>query len=503
MFCNQCEETINGKGCTVAGVCGKNEKVANLQDELIEVVKQISKKGSGSEEESVFIMRALFSTITNVNFDEKYFYDKIEEGKKYIDNSHNNVKEIDENKDIKSLKEILLYGLKGMSAYLDHAYILGYKDENIFKFLRKGLSSIVDSDDSDELTSLVLECGDFGVKTMALLDKANTETYGNPEPTKVNIGVGKNPGILISGHDLKDMEELLEQTEGTDIDVYTHGEMLPANYYPAFKKYPHLKGNYGGSWWKQNEEFDKFNGPILMTTNCLVPPKESYKDRVYVTGLVGYEGLKKIPYINEKKDFSEIIAHAKQCKSPDTIENGIITGGFAHNSALSISDKIVEAIKSGKIKNFVVMGGCDGRHKERDYYTEFAKKLPEDSVILTAGCAKYRYNKLDLGEIDGIPRVLDAGQCNDCYSLVIIAQKLAEAFEMKDINDLPISYNIAWYEQKAVVVLLSLLSLGVKNIRLGPELPAFISDNVLNILVEKFNIAPISDVDIDIKKLIS
>jgi len=389
-----------------------------------------------------------------------------------------------------------------MAAYLHHAFELGKKDQEIFDFMQEGLSATLKDLSADELTNLVLKCGEYGVKTMALLDDANTSTYGHPEPTEVNIGVGKNPGILISGHDLKDLEELLDQTDGTGIDVYTHGEMLPSNAYPYFKKYKHFIGNYGGSWWKQKEEFEKFNGPILLTSNCLVPPKDSYKDRVYLTGVVGYEGLNYIPErINGKqKNFSSIINHAKKCNSPEKLEDGNITIGFAHNTLISSADKILDAIKSGDIKQFVVMAGCDGRHKERDYYTEFAKKLPHDSVILTAGCAKYRYNKLNLGDIGGIPRVIDAGQCNDSYSLVVIAKKLAEILKV-DINDLPIIYNIAWYEQKAVLVLLALLSLGVKNIILGPKLPAFVSKNVLNVLVENFQIRANSSIEEDLETL--
>jgi len=389
-----------------------------------------------------------------------------------------------------------------MAAYAHHAYELGKKDEEIFNFMQEGLSATLKELSADELTSLVLKCGEYGVKTLALLDDANTSTYGHPEPTDVNIGVGKNPGILISGHDLKDLKELLDQTEGTGVDVYTHGEMLPSNAYPYFKKYKHFIGNYGNAWWKQKEEFERFNGPILLTSNCLVPPKETYKDRVYMTGVVGFEGLKFIPdRMNEKqKDFSSIINHAKKCNPPEQLEDGNITIGFAHNTLINSADKILDAIKSGDIKQFVVMAGCDGRHKERDYYTEFAKKLPRDSVILTAGCAKYRYNKLNLGDIGGIPRVIDAGQCNDSYSLVVIAKKLAEILKV-DINDLPIIYNIAWYEQKAVLVLLALLSLGVKNIILGPKLPAFVSQNVLNVLVENFKIRPNSSIEEDLKTL--
>jgi hydroxylamine reductase len=500
---------MNGAGCTRAGMCGKKDDVANLQDDLIYATKIIAQKGKNTEEENVFIMKSLFATITNANFYSEDFKNSIEEGKKYIPYTNEEIAENsgvlkEENEDIRSLKELLTYGLKGLCAYLDHAYVLGYKDNEIFEFIREALIATLKNKSADELTALVLKCGEFGVKTMALLDKANTETYGNPEPTSVNIGVESNPGILISGHDLKDLQELLEQTDGTGVDVYTHGEMLPANSYPAFKKYKHLVGNYGGSWWKQKEEFEKFNGPILMTTNCIVPPKESYKDRVYNTGVVGFEGVKFIADRSEdgKKDFSEIIEHAKKCNPPEQLEEGEIMGGFAHNSVLSVADKVIEAVKTGAIKRFLVMGGCDGRHKERDYYTKFAENLPKDTVILTAGCAKYRYNKLKLGDIGGIPRVLDAGQCNDSYSLVVIAQKLAEAFELDDINKLPVSYNIAWYEQKAVLVLLALLHLGVKKIHLGPNLPAFVSPNVLNILVEKFEIAGISSVESDLEKLV-
>jgi hydroxylamine reductase len=536
MFCYQCEETNKGEGCTIQGVCGKKGDVAILQDLLIYVLKGISicnieakKKGIKNENVDIFITNELFSTITNTNFDKSYFLNKIKEALKLRDEIYNKgslkhdydavswnplddedifkkAQEVGvlstENEDIRSLQQLLIYGIKGMAAYLHHAYELGKKDQEIFDFMQEGLSATLKDLTGDELTNLVLKCGEYGVKTMALLDEANTSTYGHPEPTDVNIGVGKNSGILISGHDLKDLEELLEQTDGTGIDVYTHGEMLPSNAYPFFKKYKHFIGNYGNSWWKQKEEFDKFNGPILLTSNCLVPPKESYKGRVYLTGVVGYEGLNFIPdRINGKqKDFSIIINHAKKCNPPEQLEDGNITIGFAHNTLISSADKILGAIKSGDIKQFVVMAGCDGRHKERDYYTEFAKKLPQDSVILTAGCAKYRYNKLNLGDIAGIPRVIDAGQCNDSYSLVVIAKKLAEILKV-DINDLPIIYNIAWYEQKAVLVLLALLSLGVKNIILGPKLPAFVSQNVLNVLVENFKIKPNSSIDEDLKTL--
>ena len=531
MFCYQCEETAKGEGCTKSGVCGKKEDVANLQDLLLHLCKGISiyNVKAKDEEAYTFVMESLFSTITNANFDKQHFLKKINQAIEIrdrikenvtIDNTHDaatwhssDEEEIlkkatqvgvlaTENEDIRSLQSLLIYGLKGMAAYADHAYVLGEKDEGIFNFMTEALVATTKELSVDELVGLVLKCGEYGVKTMAMLDKANTSAYGTPEPTQVNLDVRDNPGILISGHDLKDLEELLEQTKGTGVDVYTHGEMLPANAYPDLKKYSHFVGNYGNAWWKQPTEFDKFNGPILLTTNCLVPPRDSYKDRIYMTGVVGFEGLK---YIQDRKDgkpkdFSEIISHAKKCSSPEKLEDGEITIGFAHNAALGVADKIVDAVKTGKIKRFVVMAGCDGRHKEREYYTEFAKALPRDTVILTAGCAKYRYNKLDLGDIDGIPRLLDAGQCNDSYSLVVIAQKLAEVFNV-DINELPISYNIAWYEQKAVLVLLALLSLGVKNIMLGPKLPAFVSPNVLNVLVKNFNIRPNSTVEEDLPLL--
>jgi hydroxylamine reductase len=561
MFCYQCEETLNVTGCTKSGVCGKKEDVADLQDDLLYVLKSIAFYNSKARANKLneaktdeFILDGLFATVTNTNFCKADIQSMIDEGfdikdgikkkllsAKVIDEGSSSsfprwIKEkllgaspkageplplvakvtaesltsintgifATENEDIRSLRELLTYGLKGMAAYAHHARVLGYTDDAISAFTEKALLATMDDDlGVAELVPLVLECGSMGVTTMALLDKANTTTYGNPEPTAVNIGVRNNPGILISGHDLRDLEQLLQQTQGTGVDVYTHGEMLPANSYPAFKKYDNFVGNYGGSWWKQKEEFEKFNGPILMTTNCIVPPKDSYIDRIYTTGVVGFDGVKHITANKDgSKDFSAIIEQAKQCKSPTQLEEGTIMGGFAHVSALSVADKIIEAVKAGQIKKFVVMAGCDGRHKERDYYTEFAKALPKDTVILTAGCAKYRYNKLDLGDIGGIPRVLDAGQCNDCYSLVVIAQKLAEAFGLKDINDLPVSYNIAWYEQKAVLVLLALLSLGVKNIMLGPTLPAFVSPNVLNVLVDNFNIRPNSTVEEDMNVLV-
>ena len=538
MFCNQCQETLNVKGCTKSGVCGKKGEVADLQDKLIYVLKSISfynlkARAAGLNEEATdrFLLDSFFATLTNTNFDKREMEILLEKGFELRDQikaklpsemippekdlpavaivTPENIENMDvavhstQDEDIRSLRELLTYGLKGMAAYAHHAYILGYKDETIFEFIEKGLVSTTDDSLGVEaLLGLVLECGQKGVSVLALLDKANTETYGNPEPTAVNIGVRDRPGILISGHDLRDLEQLLEQTKGTGIDVYTHGEMLPANSYPAFKKYDNFAGNYGNAWWKQNEEFEMFNGPILMTTNCIIPPRTSYKNRIYTTGVVGFEGL---PHIYEKedgtKDFTPLIEQAKTSKLPEPIESGTITAGFAHEAALSVADKIIDAVKNGKISRFMVMAGCDGRHKERAYYTDFAKVLPKDTVILTAGCAKYRYNKLDLGDIGGIPRVLDAGQCNDSYSLVVIAQKLAEAFGLEDINDLPVSYNIAWYEQKAVLVLLALLSLGVKNIILGPTLPAFLSPNVLKVLVENFNIKPHTTVEEDMKVL--
>ena len=537
MFCYQCEETLKGKGCTVRGVCGKDERVANLEDVLIYVTKGISvvlkKAGQYDKEAAHYIAKALFTTITNVNFDEDRIAEAINEGLRIRDNLkakysvsddglHDSatftgstkeefLKKYDQagvlaerNEDVRSLKELMIYGLKGIAAYADHAAVLGYEDEDVMKFFIEGMAATTEGLSVDELVGLVMKTGDMAVKGMAVLDKANTETYGHPEITEVNIGVGKNPGILISGHDLKDMEELLKQTEGTGVDVYTHGEMLPANYYPAFKKYKHFVGNYGNAWWLQDKEFESFNGPILMTTNCLVPPKESYKDRVFTTANVGFPGVKHIAdrVDGKPKDFSEMIEMAKQCKPPIEIETGKIVGGFAHEQVFKLADKVVDAVKSGAIRKFVVMAGCDGRHKSREYYTEFAKKLPKDTIILTAGCAKFRYNKLNLGDINGIPRVLDAGQCNDSYSLAVIALKLKEIFGVESLNDLPLAYNIAWYEQKAVAVLLALLALGVKNIKLGPTLPAFVSPNVLKVLIEKFNISGINDVDSDMKELI-
>ncbi|WP_242971901.1 hydroxylamine reductase [Haloimpatiens massiliensis] len=541
MFCYQCQETAGCKGCTHRGVCGKTADVANLQDLLIYNLKGISMYSMKAEEIGMdniavdrLIMDSLFTTITNANFDREFFIERIKEtlevkenlrkvlGDKGVDLSlvnhdaalwtANAVEEFEvkaktvgvlatENEDVRSLRELLIYGVKGLAAYLHHAYALGYEDKNIYAFMKKALVSTTEALSVDEMVAIVLECGKFGVDGMAILDKANTTTYGHPEITKVNLGVRNNPAILISGHDLKDLQDLLEQTKGTGVDVYTHGEMLPAHYYPAFKKYDNFVGNYGNAWWKQNEEFEKFNGPILMTTNCLVPPKDSYKDRVYTTGAVGFSGLKHIEERNEgkSKDFSIIIENAKKCAPPTELEKGEIVGGFAHNTVFSLADKVVEAVKSGAIKRFFVMAGCDGRAKSRNYYTDFAKALPKDTVILTAGCAKYKYNKLDLGDIGGIPRVLDAGQCNDSYSLALIALKLKEAFELNDVNELPISYNIAWYEQKAVIVLLALLHLGVKNIHLGPTLPAFLSPNVAKVLVDNFGIGGITNVEDDMK----
>lgn len=564
MFCYQCQEAAGCKGCTVKGVCGKTEDLAKAQDLLIYILKGISvysvkgrEVGVINKEVDKFITEGLFATITNANFDRNVFIQRVRRGLQLreelkqqvinaganLGNSNanenwlkkmlsfvgfkreeesnlpdaaiwfaNNVEDFNakaetvgvlstENEDIRSLRELIIYGLKGMSAYVKQATHIGYDNDEIHGFMHKALAATLDDTLTlDDYIALTLEAGKYGVDGMALLDKANTEVYGHPEITKVNIGVRKNPGILISGHDLRDLEQLLQQTEGTGIDIYTHSEMLPAHYYPAFKKYSHFAGNYGNAWWKQTEEFEKFNGPILMTTNCLVPPKDSYKDRVYTTSVTGFEGLTHID-ANEKgeKDFSVIIEHAKKCAAPVEIETGEIIGGFAHNQVFALADKVVDAVKSGAIKRFFVMAGCDGRAKSRNYYTDFAQALPKDTVILTAGCAKYKYNKLDLGDIGGIPRVLDAGQCNDSYSLVLIALKLQEVFGLKDVNELPISYNIAWYEQKAVIVLLSLLYLGVKNIHLGPTLPAFLSPNVAKVLVDNFGIGGITNVEDDMK----
>jgi hydroxylamine reductase len=537
MFCYQCQETAGCKGCTQVGVCGKTPEVAGLQDVLVYVTKGLSEVTTKLRKENVpidkntnhLITWNLFTTITNANFDDAAFVERI---KATLDVKAELLKKLGdksglsdaatwagyteaemksktatvgvlatENEDVRSLRELITYGLKGLCAYVKHANALGKENEQIDIFVQETLMKLLDDTLSvNDLIALTLETGKFGVDGMALLDTANTSAYGNPEITSVNLGVRKNPGILISGHDLRDMEMLLEQTKGTGVDVYTHSEMLPANYYPAFKKYDHFVGNYGNAWWKQKEEFETFNGPILMTTNCIVPPKASYKDRLFTTGSAGMVGCKHIPGVEgEAKDFSEIINLAKTCQPPTELETGNIVGGFAHNQVFALADKVVDAVKSGAIKKFVVMAGCDGRAKSRDYYTEFAKALPKDAVILTAGCAKYKYIKLDLGDIGGIPRVLDAGQCNDSYSLVMIALKLQEIFGLESVNDLPIAYNIAWYEQKAVIVLLALLHLGVKNIHLGPTLPAFLSPTVVNVLVENFGIAGITDVENDMK----
>ena len=536
MFCYQCQETAGCKGCTVVGVCGKQPDVAAMQDLLVWVTKGISAVTTRLREEgravadevNHLVTENLFTTITNANFDKAAIEKRIEktlemktalweqlerrdnlpeaagwtgEPSEFIKKASEAGVLIGQNEDIISLRSLITYGLKGLSAYTRHANVLLQEDREADAFLQRALAATLDDSLSvDDLIHLTLETGEYGVRGMALLDRANTETYGNPEITTVDIGVGSNPGILVSGHDLRDMEMLLDQTQGSGVDVYTHSEMLPAQYYPAFKKYPNFKGNYGNAWWRQKEEFEMFNGPILMTTNCIVPPKDSYKDRLYTTGAAGYPGC---TYINGgiggKKDFSVIIQHAKRCEPPTGIEQGQIVGGFAHAQVLALADKVVDAVKSGKIRKFVVMAGCDGRAKSRTYYTDFAKALPEDTIILTAGCAKYRYNKLNLGDIEGIPRVLDAGQCNDSYSLAVIAMKLQEIFGLDDINDLPIIYNIAWYEQKAVIVLLALLSLGIKNIHLGPTLPAFLSPNVVNVLVEKFGIAGIDSVESDVE----
>ena len=540
MFCFQCQETAGCTGCTKFGVCGKSPDLARMQDLLIYVTKGVSEITTKLREEGQsipfeinnYITLNLFTTITNANFDNDIFYTRVLETLKIKDELLSKLtnkkglsdaaiwngktkEELDkksytvgvlttENEDIRSLRELITYGLKGMSAYLKHANELGYDSEEVNAFMQKALASTLNNSlSTEELITLTLETGKVGVDGMALLDKANTESYGNPEITKVNIGVGKRPGILVSGHDLKDLEELLIQTEGMGIDIYTHSEMLPAHYYPKLKKYSHLVGNYGNAWWKQKEEFESFNGPILMTTNCIVPPKDSYKNRLFTTGAAGFVGCTHIEKDeNGHKDFSEIIEMAKNCEAPLEIEKGEILGGFAHAQVLSLADKIVEEVKNGSIKKFVVMAGCDGRAKSRNYYTDFAKALPKDTVILTAGCAKYKYNKLHLGDINGIPRVLDAGQCNDSYSLALIALKLKEVFELEDINELPLAFNIAWYEQKAVIVLLSLLYLGVKNIHLGPTLPAFLSPNVLKVLVDNFKIAGITDVENDLEILL-
>ncbi len=552
MFCFQCQETAKNTGCTIRGVCGKPEETANLQDLLIYALKGIAVYaerlrdfGGVDKDTGRFVAKGLFATITNVNWDNSRFVAMIKEALKRREHLRTRLlmayrektgRQFDEplpdaatwfaddtaafaekaksvgvlsteNEDVRSLRQVLTIGLKGIAAYADHAAILGFEREEIYDFMMEALASTLKELSADEMVGLIMKAGETAVKTMALLDEANTSTYGHPEITKVNIGVRNNPGILISGHDLKDMEELLEQTRGTGVDVYTHGEMLPANYYPAFKKQAHFAGNYGSSWWHQNQEFESFNGPILLTTNCLVPLKKenTYLDRLFTTGVVGYEGAAHIPDRppGGAKDFSVLIAKAKSCPPPAQIETGSIIGGFAHNQVLALADKVVEAVKSGAIKRFVVMAGCDGRQKAREYYTAVAENLPKDTVILTAGCAKYRYNKLALGDIGGIPRVLDAGQCNDSYSLALIALKLKEAFGLENINDLPVSYDIAWYEQKAVAVLLALLHLGVKGIRLGPTLPGFFSPNVANVMVEKFNIKPIGTVAEDIAAMMA
>ena len=545
MFCFQCQEAAKGTGCNIKGVCGKSDDLANMMDLLIFVTKGICVYSSALREQkkyenpvvNKFVFDSLFTTITNANFNKEVVSNRVTRGLELREQLKNEAAKLgvkvetgfegttwtgkpadyeaksstvgilaDTNEDIRSLRQLVTFGVKGMAAYTEHAYNLGYEDLAIYAFMQKAMADITTQKSVDELVALVMETGKFGVAAMALLDKANTSSYGNPEITKVNLGVKSNPGILISGHDLKDMEELLAQTEGTGVDVYTHSEMLPANYYPAFKKFKHFVGNYGSSWWHQKEDFETFNGPILFTTNCIVPPgvNATYKDRVFTTGAAGYPGSKHIPdrEPGKQKDFSEIIALAKTCKTPVEIEKGEIIGGFAHEQVFALADKVVEAVKSGAIRKFIVMAGCDGRMKSREYYTEFAQKLPKDTVILTAGCAKYRYNKLPLGDIGGIPRVLDAGQCNDSYSLAVIAMKLKEIFQLNDINQLPIAYNIAWYEQKAVIVLLALLYLGVKNIHLGPTLPAFLSPNVASVLVKNFGIAGITTVDEDIKLLV-
>ena len=538
MFCYQCQETAKGTGCTIAGVCGKKEDTANLQDLLVFALKGIAvvaveaqKQGKLEDATGLFVCQGLFATITNANFDNTRITALIKEAfakrdaLKLATGFTGNqdcvtwngseaefaakAKEVgvlsQPNEDVRSLRELLIYGLKGMAAYTEHAAMLGFEKKEIYEFMVSALASTTQELTVDEMISQVLKCGEVAVTAMALLDEANTTKYGNPEITRVNIGVRTNPGILISGHDLHDMEDLLEQTTGTGVDVYTHSEMLPANYYPAFKKYPHFVGNYGNAWWQQDKEFASFNGPILMTTNCIVPVKDAYKDRIYTTGMAGWPGAVHIPERQKggRKDFSAIIAQAKTCQPPVEIEKGEIVGGFAHHQVMALADKVVEAVKSGAIKRFVVMAGCDGRHTGRNYFTEVAKELPKDTVILTAGCAKYRYNKLELGDIGGIPRVLDAGQCNDSYSLAYIALQLKQVFGLDDINDLPISYDIAWYEQKAVVVLLALLFLGVKHIRLGPTLPGFLSPNVAKVLVENFDIKPIGTVADDVAAIVA
>ena len=540
MFCFQCQETLKNSGCTKRGVCGKEEPTANMQDLLIHTLKGIALHARAAQRGGVevptsigrFVVEALFTTVTNVDFDAEHVSRVVEQAlvvRNQAKALHNGAEikqdaatwigapdtfadkatsvgvQATENEDVRSLRELLVYGLKGIAAYADHAAVLGHEDPAIYSFLLDALASTTEDLSQDKMVEMVMKAGETAVTVMALLDKANTSAYGQPELTKVNIGVGARPGILISGHDLKDLEELLEQSKDAGIDIYTHGEMLPAHYYPAFKKYDHLVGNYGNAWWEQQKEFDTFNGPILLTTNCIVPVRDSYKDRIYTTGRVAYPGVTHIPdrKNGSPKDFSAIIEKARGCKPPTELESGEITGGFAHNQVLALADKVVAAVKTGAIKRFVVMAGCDGRQKGRSYYTEVAENLPKDTIILTAGCAKYRYNKLDLGDIGGIPRVLDAGQCNDSYSLAVVALKLKEVFGLADINELPISFDIAWYEQKAVTVLLALLHLGVKGIRLGPTLPAFLSPNVAKVLVDNFDIKPIGDVQGDIAAMMA
>ncbi len=536
MFCYQCQEACQNKGCTVKGMCGKEASTAQYQDLLLYALKGIAlyaeKDASVLPQVGPFLTKGLFTTVTNVNFDNERFVPLIQEalqlrnelaGKITLAEAHDaatwqpastadypqkaqSVGVLStENEDVRSLRELMMYGLKGIAAYAEHAAVLGKTDTSIHAYMVEALAATTKELSADELVGLTLKGGAVAVTTMALLDEANTSTYGHPEITEVNIGVGTNPGILISGHDLKDLDELLQQTEGTGVDVYTHGEMLPAHYYPAFKKYAHFAGNYGNAWWQQDKEFASFNGPILMTTNCLTPVKDAYRERIFTTAVVGYPGVRHVADRRNggQKDFSEIVALAKTCPAPIQIESGSIVGGFARNQVLALADKVVEAVKSGAVKRFVVMGGCDGRQRSRGYFTEVAEALPEDAIILTAGCAKYRYNKLNLGDIGGIPRVLDAGQCNDCYSLAVIALKLKEVFELENINDLPISFDIAWYEQKAVTVLLALLHLGVKGIRLGPTLPAFLSPNVAKVLVENFDIKPIGEVKEDIEAMMA
>ncbi len=554
MFCYQCQETLNNKGCDKIGVCGKNSEVSDLQDLLIYLLKGISywavkarEIGIRDEEVDIFVAKGLFSTITNVNFDPERFVAWIEEAfekrdrirkeffdaykKKYSKEFSEKIPDCAQwkcdrekgemlakaktvgilsdaalNEDLRSLREFETISLKGMAAYIDHAYILGFEDEELFAFLHEALYATIDEKNgTDEMFDYVMRTGKMGLKAMELLDKANTSAYGNPEPTMVNIGVEEGPSILMSGHDLKDFEELLDQAKAAGVNVYTHGEMLPAHAYPFFKKYPNLIGNYGNAWWKQNEEFEKFNGPVILNTNCLIPPRDSYIDRLFTTGLVGWPGVKHIADRPKggKKDFSEVIKKALEIgKGPEKLESGKIPVGFAHKTVESVLDKLEKLVRSGKIKRFFLMSGCDGRMKSRQYYTDLALKIPKDAVILTSGCAKYRYNKLDLGEIDGIPRVLDAGQCNDSYSWIVIASKLVELFGVESVNDLPLSFDIAWYEQKAVIILNTLLSLGIKKIRLGPTLPAFVSPNILKVLVEKFELKPITTVEEDLQAML-